>query len=304
MTSTNGTSSSLLVDELLTAHPLMRVKDKPRVEGLLKSLIDGGVDKLQLVVDFDHTLTRTKNEKGQTLDCSWGVLENSPLLSEDYTKECGAIKAHYLPIEHDPHMSIEEKIPHMVEWYTKANLALQRSGVHKSDFSNMVKASNVDFREGSNQMLSYLLDAGIPVLVLSAGVGDLIVEILKAKGAHHSNLKVVSNFLAYDNDGNVTGLDGEMIHVYNKNENAIHDSDYFKVLQSRHNVILLGDSLGDLHMADGIENPEAVLKIGFLNANIEERLDNYMNLYDIVLMDDQTMNLPFQIIKKIGQTRN
>ena len=53
-------------------------------------------------------------------------------------------------------------------------------------------------------------------------------------------------------------------------------------------------------MADGLDNPEGVLKIGFLNANIEERLENYMNLYDIVLMDDQTMNLPFNIVKKIA----
>ena len=103
-----------------------------------------------------------------------------------------------------------------------------------------------------------------------------------------------------DDDGNVTGLEGEVIHVYNKNESAIHDSDYFKVLQSKHNVILLGDSLGDLHMADGMENPETVLKIGFLNANIQQRLETYMNAYDIVLVDDQTMHLPFGIIKKIG----
>jgi hypothetical protein len=37
-------------------------------------------------------------------------------------------------------------------------------------------------------MLKYLLDAQVPVLVLSAGVGDLIVEILKHKNAYFSNL--------------------------------------------------------------------------------------------------------------------
>ena len=298
MTSTEISTS--LVDELLSTNPRMRVKDKPRVENLLTTLVQGGLDKLQLVIDFDHTLTKVKNEKGDILDCSWGVMENSPLLSKEYTEDCRAIKARYLPIEHDSKMSVEEKIPHMVAWYTEANKALQKSGVHKKDFTDMVKASNVDFRDGSHDMLTYLHDAGIPVLVLSAGLGDLIVEILKYKNAYHSNLKVVSNFLAYDSEGHVTGLDGDIIHVYNKNENAIHDSDYFSILQARNNVILLGDSLGDLHMADGLDNPEGVLKIGFLNTNIEERLDTYMGLYDIVLMDDQTMDLPFKIIKKIG----
>ena len=158
-------------------------------------------------------------------------------------------------------MHFQEKTPFMVQWYTEANRALQKSGIHKKDFQEMVKASNVQLRDDSVEMLNFLIKSGIPVLVLSAGVGDLIVEILKDNGAFHPDLKVVSNFLAYDEEGHVTGLEGEIIHVYNKNENSIHDSDYFKVLQSKHNVILLGDSLGDLHMADGIENPETVLKV-------------------------------------------
>ena len=91
-------SDTVLVDELLAAHSLMRVKDKQKVESLLKTLNSGGLEKLQVVADFDYTLTKTKNEKG-SLDCSWGVLENSPLMPETYTKECNALKARYLPIE-------------------------------------------------------------------------------------------------------------------------------------------------------------------------------------------------------------
>ncbi len=37
----------------------------------------------------------------------------------------------------------------------------------------------------------------------------------------------------------------------------------------------MGDSLGDLHMAEGIPNPNVILKIGFLNRNTEENLINY-----------------------------
>jgi hypothetical protein len=37
----------------------------------------------------------------------------------------------------------------------------------------------------------------------------------------------------------------------------------------------MGDSLGDLHMADRIPNPKVILKIGFLNKNTQENLNKY-----------------------------
>ena len=64
----------------------------------------------------------------------------------------------------------------------------------------------------------------------------------------------------------------------NKNESAIHDSDYFKQLRHRENLILLGDSLGDLDMADGATNIANILKIGFLNDKVGGRLCWYCNL--------------------------
>ena len=77
-------------------------------------------------------------------------------------------------------------------------------------------------------MMSRLSEANVPFLILSAGLGDLVTEICKSQDVMKSNVKVVSNFLAFDNLGNVTGIEGEMIHVFNKNESAIHDSEYFK----------------------------------------------------------------------------
>ena len=62
------------------------------------------------------------------------------------------------------------------------------------------------------------------------------------------NVKVVSNFLAYDTEGNVTGIAGDMVHIFNKNESAVHDSPYFKRLEGRKNIVLMGDSLGDLQV--------------------------------------------------------
>jgi len=52
-------------------------------------------------------------------------------------------------------------------------------------------------------------------------------------------------------------------------------------------------------MADGLKNPGEIIKIGFLNANIDVLLDSYMKMFDIVLVDDQSMSVPHEIVKLI-----
>ena len=116
----NGASSETpFVDRLMQAYPGMKVANKSEVEKKLKTITDGSHEKLQLIVDFDNTLTR-HHKNGTLTDCSWAVMENSPLLPKDYNNKTNALRAKYLPIETDPNLTIDEKIPHMVEWYTQA----------------------------------------------------------------------------------------------------------------------------------------------------------------------------------------
>merc|ERR1739844_551974 len=169
------------------------------------------------------------------------------------------------------------------------------------------------------EMMNSLLEHDAPVLVLSAGLGDLVEAILKYYKVYHSNVKVVSNFLDYDKEGNVIGLAGDVIHVYNKNEKSLKpvertnsdhkDIELVNKIHQRGNVLLMGDSLGDPCMADGIENPSAVLKIGFLNHNIKTeqdvmRLNKYLEAYDIVLIDDQTVDVFNMILDSFSGSNN
>jgi len=291
------------IDGLVKANPSLKVGNKEAVETKLKAIYDGGCEKLQLIVDFDNTLTR-HHKNGCLIDNSWGVMENSPLLPKGYTDKTNALRARYLPIETDPELTIEEKIPHMEAWYKQANQLLQEVGIQKDLFGQFVKTSNVEFRDHTKHMLDHLNSAKVPVLVMSAGLGDILVEVMDAFDVYHrSNTKVVSNFLSYDENGKVIGLEGgKMIHVYNKNENAFHDSEYFHMLNERGNVILLGDSIGDLQMANGVENVGSVLKIGFLNnvATAEKRLPSFLEGFDIVLVDDQSMNVPLEILRNVN----
>jgi len=69
--------------------------------------------------------------------------------------------------------------------------------------------------------------------------------------------------------GVLRAFKGELIHIYNKREGALLNTGHFQELRTRPNVLLLGDSLGDLTMADGVQDMENILKIGFLNDKVD-----------------------------------
>ena len=275
------------------------VADVEKVQAKIDSLIKDGPSHLQFIVDFDNTLTKTHRD-GVSLDCSWGVLENYSELPTSYHDRVRAAKEKYHPIELDVSISQEEKVPIMIEWYKEANRCLADSGVKLPWLPLMVEQSNVELRDQTEDMLRSLHVNNIPMLVLSAGVGDLINHIMQHFGVLHPNTTLVSNFLKFDEEGNIVGLQGEesdLIHMYNKAESIRKRSSEDSC--KRRNVIVLGDSLGDVHMAAGVKDPSVVLTIGFLNHNIQSSLETYKAQFDIVLLDDQTMSFPNSLLTEI-----
>lgn len=234
--------------------------NRPNVDEKIRKLVDGGPEKLQVIVDFDYTLTKAHKD-GVPVECSWGVLETYPKLPESYHNKVKAAKNKYLPIERDLSISLEKKIPLMIEWYKVANQCLAESGVQQSWLPHMVTQSNCELRDDTVKMLSLLNSVNVPVLVMSAGIGDLIKEILTHHQVLYNNTSLVSNFLKFDCDGNIVGLcgkDEDLIHMYNKAE-IIQRKTVDQRIGSRKNVILMGDSLGDLDMAAGVKDPDVVL---------------------------------------------
>eukprot|EP00064_Thunnus_orientalis_P019162 superscaffoldBa00004672_g19276 len=104
--------------------------------------------------------------------------------------------------------------------------------------------------------------------------------------------------------GVLRAFKGQLIHTFNKREGALSHAARLTELQGRPNVLLLGDSLGDLTMADGVSEPENILTIGFLNDQVEERKETYVNSFDIVLVKDETMDVPNSILRYITSSRD
>jgi cytosolic 5'-nucleotidase 3 len=61
-------------------------------------------------------------------------------------------------------------------------------------------------------------------------------------------------------------------------------------MQQRRNILLLGDSRGDINMAKGLDVTEdEIIRVGFLNVHVHESLEDYLALYDVVLTNDASL---------------
>ncbi|XP_078063515.1 cytosolic 5'-nucleotidase 3-like [Mustelus asterias] len=252
------------------------------------------------------TLTCFAN-KGKRRSTCHNIIHDSKLISDECKTELKNLLNIYYPIEIDPTRSIEEKLPQMIEWWTKVHELLVGQKIQKSKLAETVMESEAQLRDGYRTFFDRLHKNNVPVFIFSAGVGDILEEIIRQVGVYHQNVTVVSNFMDFDENGVLQGFKGEMIHIYNKREGALRNTEHFQHLTERCNVILLGDSLGDLSMADGVQTLENILKIGFLNDKVEQLLDKYLASYDIVLVSDETLDVANGILQHVlepGQLSN
>lgn len=104
--------------------------------------------------------------------------------------------------------------------------------------------------------------------------------------------------MIFDEKNICVGFQDPLIHVFNKNEAGVTDNTHYEVIKNRNNVIVLGDSIGDLRMADGLEH-EVNLSIGFLNHDTQLHLEKYMDMFDIVIIDDSSFEIVNDILNGI-----
>jgi len=295
----NGLFGEMCIeDELKKDHSKIQIENLENVKEKLQRLIDDGPEKLQILSDFDWTMTKWK-ENGKLLPSSHGVMEESDVMPRSFIKKVKDIFAHYYPIEINPNITDEEKIPIMEEWWTKTRAALLETNITRAMITEMTGNTPLRLRDGLHELAMDLCDWKIPLLIFSAGIGDIVIEILKHEKLFLRNQTVISNQIEWDDKGFITGYKNPIIHSFNKNVALKRHLGYFENNKSRSNAILMGDSIGDLRMTQGVESISTCLKIGFLNDKIEERLPSYQQNYDIVLIEDESMTIPRKIFDAI-----
>lgn len=246
-------------------------------ENKIRGLNNVSKDNLYILTDFDGTITEDSS------DSSWASIFKNPNVTDEFVKECIKIFKYYHRYEIDESIALKEKMLIMSEWYNKNIETLKRFEITEETINYSANNESImSFRDGAKQFLKEMNDKGIPIIVISAGVGNIIQQFLINNSCNYPNIYICSNFLEYENGTIKSIRDNNLIHPLNKNEISLPQHIQERI-SNRNNSILLGNSISDINMANSKKN---VYKIGFLDENVEERIGTFKQNYDIVCTDN------------------
>lgn len=244
---------------------------------------------IYILTDFDRTITSADSY------VSWDILSKNNLVSNDYIIEVNNLYKRYRPIEINENLSEEIRSKHMIDWWNEEIKLFFKYGLTE-DIINEASANMdlISFRDGGKEFLKNMKDRNIPVIIISAGIGNFIEKFLEHNNCYFDNIFVLSNFLKFY-ENHIIGFNSDIIHSLNKNvvslPNNIKD-----LLDLRNNIILMGDNVADINMVKYNDRDNA-LKIGFLEENVDINKNVFLDNFDVVCTNNTSFNDLSNIVK-------
>ncbi len=273
------------------------IVNKSNFELKKKKFIASGANSIQVVTDFDKTLT-TAVYNGTKTNTAISQMRQNNLLGEEYARKSFALFDMYHPIEIDPTIPLETKIPLMEEWWANHLRIIVDYGMNRKVVNKVIAIQSNYLRNGAKRFFNLISRNEVPLLILSSALGDVIEGVLKVHNLLTSNVHVISNYFEFDKKRNAIGYKGKIVHVFNKDESQIQGTPYYEKILKRKNVILMGDSLGDLKMVGQISYNE-IIKIGFLVENVDLQLEDYKKNFDVILLGDGSLEFVNELLVEL-----
>lgn len=271
------------------------ITNQEKLEQTKAEMKKSGFENLYFLAGFDRTLTKTIIN-GQKIRSLMSILRESDILPKEYNQKAQEFFKYYHPLESDSSITREEKKKLMEEWWDKMFNLMIDFGFSKNHLQKIIDTGLVQFREGALELFSILNKNNIPLVVMSAsGVGDAVKLVFEKAGQIFDNVHIISNAFEWNEQGLAIKPKLPVIHSLNKDEISVKNfPEIYQEVKNRKNIIMLGDNPEDIAMAEGFEY-ENLIKIGFLNENIEENLETYKEAFDVVILNDGN----FEFINKL-----
>ncbi len=262
-----------------------------KIERFQSSRVQG----LKVISDWDRTLTAPHSTKG--LDQStYSFLYNSNLLGSQFRYESKSLYDTYRKIELSSEMQESEKCAKMDEWWSAQFDLLIEYGFSDELISRLLEGDRLTMREGAWAFLKRLSKNGVPILVLSAGIANVIEAQLRLHGANTPNLHISANALSMNQLGIATDHNRPLIHTLNKTSYVPRSGTFSKATSDRPNLLLLGDTVEDVRMKQ-VTSYANTISIGFLcDSNLHSQ---FIDAYDAVVAPDGSLEIVNRLLDTI-----
>lgn len=241
-----------------------------------------------IVLDFDKTIT-TKYSAN-----SWSVLASEDGFCKEVCEAATRYAKQYAPIEVNYDIPLEQRMEKVIEWYKKDMDLFYEYNLTEEILYHCIDIAKLEFRAGLKELFRWAHEKGIIVVIVSAGIRNIIVEFLKRENCNYDNIQILSNHLNFEN-GKMKKFENDLTHTYNKNLDRL-SFEIKEKINNMKNILLFGDLIEDIGIVDN-KDLHRTLTVGFLETNVEGNLDNYQENYDIVLTDeDASFNKIIEIL--------
>ena len=243
---------------------------------------------LLVIIDFDRTITDgTSAQCHDVIGATAAVAARSPQLSAGFAE---LLDFSQVPL---PSYFMDDA------WWVKANELLLEHGtaaLSPAMLREIVTAAPMfgtstqpmQLRPGADALLARLAALRVPVLICSAGFANIIDEFFLAHGmAVTDNMRVCSNRLVHDGSRLCAVEPSPPITSFNKAQTYERNREWIEAQGARSQVLVIGDSLGDVKCADGVPATCCVTSVGVFNTNgMRAPLTKYKETFTAVVEGD------------------
>ena len=131
-------------------------------------------ETIYVLTDFDRTITSKDSY------VSWDILSKNNLVNDNYIKEVKELYNKYRPIEINENLSEELRSKYMILWWNEEINLFKKYGLTE-DIINK-SSCNMDllkFRNGAKDFIKNMKERNIPIIIISAGIGNFIEKFLE-----------------------------------------------------------------------------------------------------------------------------
>ena len=186
-----------------------------------------------------------------------------------------------------PHSGRSGSLAHGIcRWDRAHELMIEHGQPPRHLIPRMVRETKMVPRPGALKLLARLAALDVPVLIVSAGLSDVIEEFLRQHNALTENITVCSNRLNYGADSAPQSVSPDPpITSFTKDTAYRASSTFFRQHSHRTTLIVIGDSCSDIDAATHVPHQHS-LSIGFLNGKEihNDSAVKHLQTYDAIVL--------------------